>query len=280
MNELKKITTFLKENIALILLLIYSISFINYYIFYKSFNISIFSYIGLNDLVFFTLEYVFKILLTIIVYELIFFIIFSIFWGFYEKIVLLSNKKIKLYLNSNKRNKERILNVFNEPFSKGLTNSKLTIAMLGVFVLFFFPYKQIIIPAYFVYMIYLMELISKEKRFNISISFASVIIVLSMIITTLYNSYSKRFEKEDYTISFKEDDKVITTAKDISSLNYLGETSTNIFLYDIKDKKAKIYNKSNISNFEIQNSSTIDKHIINIKNSYPIKILIKIINEK
>lgn len=280
MNELKKITAYLKDNIALILLLIYTISFTNYYIFYKSFNISIFNYVGLNDLIFFTLEYVFKILLIIVIYELIFFMIFSILWGVYEKIVLIWKKKLKLYLSSSKRNKERILNVFNKHFSKGLVNAKITIVMLGIFIIVFLPFKLITIPAYFVYFIYLLELISKEKMYGISVTFATVIIVLSMIFTTLYNSYSKRFEKENYTISFTEENKLITTEKCKSSLNYLGETSTNIFLYDIKSKKTKIYNKSSISDFEIQNSNTIDNYIILIKDSYPARIFMEMINEE
>lgn len=280
MNELKKITTYLKDNIGLILLLVYSVSFANYYIFYKSFNISIFNYVGLNDLIFFTLEYVFKILLIIAIYELIFFMIFSIFWGFYERIVLICKKKLKLYLNSDKRNKERILNVFNEHFSKGLINAKFTIVMLGIFVIVSLPFKLITIPAYFIYFIYLTELISKERMYGISVTFASVVIILSMIFTTLYNSYSKRFEKENYTISFTENNKLITTEKEKSSLNYLGETSTNIFLYDIESKKAKIYNKSNISDFEIQNSDTIDNYILLIKNSYPARKFMEMINEK
>lgn len=279
MNELKKITTYLKDNIALILLLVYSVSFINYYIFYKSFNISIFNYVGLNDLIFFTLEYVFKILLIIVLYELIFFTIFSIFWGFYEKIILIKKKKLKLYLNSNKRNRERILDVFNEHFSRCLINAKFTIVILGIFGMTFLPFKLVTIPAYFVYIIYLTELISKEKMYDYTVSFVSVIIILSIIFTTLYNSYSKRFEKEDYTISFSEGDTIVTTEQGKSSLNYFGETSTNIFLYDIKSKKAKIFNKSTISNFEIQNSETIDNYIVLIKDSFPMRKLIEIIYE-
>lgn len=279
MNELKKLTSYLKDNIVLILLLVYSISFINYYIFYKSFAISIFSYVGLNDLIFFTLEYVFNILLIIVIYELLFFLIFSILWAFYEKFVLIIKKKLILYLNSNKRNRERITNVFSEHFSNGLSYSKFTIVILGIFFISFLPDKLVTIPAYFVYFIYITELISKEKMYSFSVPFASIIIVLAMIFTTLYSSYSKRFEKENYTISFKENDKLITTEKGRSLLNYLGETSTNIFLYDIKNKKSKIYNKSSISSFEIQNSETIDNYIISIKDSYPVRQFIEMINE-
>jgi hypothetical protein len=280
MNELKKITTCLKDNIGQILLLVYTVSFVNYYIFFKSFNISIFNYLVLYDLIFFTLEYLFQILLIIVIYELIFFLIFSILWGFYEKIVLISKKKLKLYLNSDKMNRERILDVFNEYFSKGLINAKFTIVLLGIFGIFFLPFKLITIPAYLIYIIYLTELISKERMYGFSVTFASIILILSMIFTTLFNSYSKRFEKENYTISFKEENQIITTEKGKSSLNYLGETSTNIFLYDIKSKKAKIYNKSSISDFEIQNSDTLDNYILLVKESYPVRKFMEMINEK
>lgn len=271
MNEFKKLTIFLKDNIVLILFLVYSISFINLYIFYKSFNISIFGYVGLNDLIFFTLEFVFNILIIIVIYEFIFFLIFTIFWGLYEKLVLIIKKKLKLYLKSDKRTRQRITNTFNKHFSKSLINAKFIIVTLGVFFIFFLPNKLITIPAYFVYIIYLTELISKEKMYEFSVPFASIIIVLAMIFTTLYSSYSKRFEKGNYTISFKENNRFITTKKGLSSLNHLGETSTNIFLYDIESKKAKIYNKSNITDLEIQNSETIDTYIILIRDSYLVR---------
>ncbi len=101
-----------------------------------------------------------------------------------------------------------------------------------------------------------------------------------MIITTLCSSYSKRFEKEDYTISFKENNRFITTKKGLSTLNYIGETSTSIFLYDIESKKTKIYSKSNVSDYEIQNTGSIDDYIIKIKESYPVELLIDLLNEK
>lgn len=280
MNELRKITTDLKDNIALVLLYVYTIGFINYYIFYKSFNISIFNYVGLNDLIFFTLGYVFKILLIIVVYELIFYFIFIILWGLYEKIVLIWKRKFKLYLKSDEKNRERILNVINKHFSKRLVNVKLIIVVLGIFFIRFAPFKLLAIPAYFVYLFYVLVLILKEKIYGFLVTLSAVIIGLLMIFNTLYNSYSKRFEKDNYTISFIEENKLITTEKGISSLNYLGETSTNIFLYDIKSKKAKIFNKSSISGLEIQNTGFIDESIIRIKKSYPFRKTMEIFTEK
>lgn len=280
MTELKKLTTFIKDNITLILLLIYSVSFINYYLFYKSFAISVFNYITISDLIFFTLEYVFKILLIIIVYEIVYFFVFSVFFELYEKVVLLVKKKFLLYLKSNKKNKERILELFHDSYNQSLAGSKLLVVIIGIFFVGLLPNKLIFIPAYFVYFIYVLEVISEERMFDFSIPFASVIIILSMLFTTCYSSYTKRFTKDEFVISFIVDNKEVTTENKYSSLNYLGETSTNIFLYDIKTKKAKIYNKNNISDLEIQNTNTLDDFIIQAKNSYPIKILIEMFKEK
>ena len=66
MIEYKKIFDYFKNNLTFILLITYIISFINFYIYYKSFNISIFNYIDISDLIFFFFEYLFKILLIII----------------------------------------------------------------------------------------------------------------------------------------------------------------------------------------------------------------------
>lgn len=262
MNDLKNIATFLKENVVLILVIIYSISFINYYLFYNSFSISIFNYVGLNDLIFFPIEYAFKIFLFVLLIETVILLIFSFFWFSKENFILLRRKEVLFYLSSNKRNRERIRKVLRKHFDESLIETKWAIVMIGIFAVAFLPYRLILFPVYLIYFIYLFESTSKEKQFGISISFAIVILVISLIFSTLYNSYSKRFEKEDYTISFKENDNLITTEKGKSTLNYLGETSTNIFLYDIESKKAKIYNKSIITEFEIQNTSTIDDYLI------------------
>jgi len=278
MTEINKIIKLLKENLTLILLVIYSVSFTNYFIYYKSFNISIFNYINVTDLIFFTLEYIFKITLIIFIYEVTVFIIFTFLFNVYERIVLLKRKKLEFYLKS-KKNKKKIEKLFLKPFQKGLLNTKFFLFFLGVFILPFLPYKLIIFPAYFIYIIYLLELGSKERMFKFSIPFVSIIIFISMIVTTLFNSYSKRFEKEDYFISFKQDSKAITTSKS-SHLNYLGETSTYIFLYDISTRKSKIYQKSSLTNIEVQNNGRIDEYIFEVKEFYPVKLFIDWLNEK
>ncbi|WP_339812426.1 hypothetical protein [uncultured Imperialibacter sp.] len=281
MDKLKIIFSFFtKENISITLLIIYSVSFINYYLYYKSFSIPIFNYLAVADLVYFTLEYVFQIVLIILLYEISFFIAFSYLWIIYERIVLIRRKKFFYYLGLNKRQKERITDLFEKPFKKGLASSKMIIALIGIFFIGFFPNKLLFIPAYFVYFVYLIGVISDERMLNISIPMAIVIIILCMLISTLFNSYTKRFEKDEYSISFIENNEFITTEKCKGNLNYLGETSTNIFLYDIDNKVSRIYNKSKITSFEIQNTNNLDFFIIKIRDSYPFKILREMLNEQ
>ena len=280
MDELKKIFRFFtKENISITLLIIYSVSFVNYYLYYKSFSIPVFNYLSIPDLVYFPIEYVFQIVLIILMYEISFFIVFSIFWTIYERIILIIRKRFFYYLSLNKTQKARIIDLFEKPFKNGLTGSKFIIALIGVLFIGYLPNKLLFIPAYFVYFIYLLEIMSDKKMLNISISMATVIIILCMIFTTLYNSYTKRFEKDEYSISFNENNEFITTEKCKSNLNYLGETSTNIFLYDIDNKVSKIYSKSKVTNLEIQNTSSLDAIILKIRDLYPIKIFREMLNE-
>ena len=275
----KNIISFFKENITLILIGLYSLSFINYYIYYKSFDISIFNYIGLNDLIFFSLEYIFKIILLIFICEVFLFIIFSIIYSIYEKIVLfILKKKCKLYILSNKKNKERIDNILHNRFSNSLLNFRFTIIILSLFIIPHFPNKLIIIPTYLVYCMYYFEKIMKEKFLSsFTLIGSCVVIIISTLTTTLVKSYNKRFEKDDYIIYFYEDSKFISTDTKVSCYNYLGETSSNIFLYDIETKESKIVNKENITDIKIKNTNDIDKYILIIKENYMIKLYTKML---
>lgn len=274
--------SFFKENITLILVALYSLSFINYYIYYKGFDISIFNYTGLNDLLFFSLEYIFNIILLIFICEVLLFMIFSIIYSLYEKFVIfIVKKKGKLYLLSHNRTKKRIENIFNNRFSNSLLNFRFTIILLSLFIIGFFPNKLIVIPTYFVYFVYYLEKIAKEKFLSsFTLIGACVIIIISTLISTLVNSYNKRFEKDDYIISFYEDSKFISTDTKVSCYNYLGETSSNIFLYDIETKESKIVYKENITDVKIKTKNNIDKYILKLKNTFMVKNFIEMINQK
>lgn len=261
-----KIFQSLKENITIVALAIYGITFLNYYIYYNSFQISIFNYIGLNDMIFFFLEYIFKILSCIIITEILLFIIYVFLFEIFVKIRLNSTKKRrKFYKNLNENNTKRVNKTIEKGFSKSLIQFKLTIVTLSLIGLAFLPLKTLLIPTYFIYLIFLLEKIQKERDYKILIYFGGAIVFISLLITTFINSYDKRFEKDNSNISFYENNTFITTNRDLSCYNYLGETSTHIFLYDIEKKKSKIYNKNNLNDITIENSNLIDSSITKIK---------------
>lgn len=258
-----------KENLGLIILIIYGVTFINYYIYFKSFEIPIFNYIGLNDMVFFFIEYLFKIIFLIFLTEIALFLIYILPFSFYEKIQIYWRKKWrKLYIKSDKRNRDRIKNLFNKVFIESLNNFRFTVVFLSIFAVPFLPYKIVVFPAYFIYFIYYLNKIAKEAMPEFLIIFSSIIVVISMLVSTLVNLHDKRFEKDNFIISFYENEKYITTNQNLSCCNYLGETSTNIFLFDIETKESIICNKQNISDIKIKNSTSIDVCTAYIKSTF------------
>ena len=278
MNKINRISNFLKNNLTIILFVIYAISFVNYFIYYKSFNISIFNYLSISDLLFFALEHFLKIILAIFLFEILFFIVYSCIFTVYQIVVLKWKKKLLFYMKS-KKNRERINNLFNTSFDDGLIGGKFIVMILGIFAIGLLPFQSIIIPAYFVYFLYLLESHSEEKRFDISIPITLFIVFVIMLFSTTHQAYIKRFYKDDFLVSLIENDSVITTDTKTSTLNYLGETSTNIFFYDINSKKARIVFKSNIRNLEIQNNETLDNYIIVIRDNFFIQNFIKMLND-
>jgi hypothetical protein len=269
---------FFKGNITLILLGLYALSFVNYYIYYNSFEISIFNYIGLYDLIFFSLEYIFKIVLVIFIWEVLFYIVFSCLFDLYTLyIILIHKKKYKLYFFSNRSKKKRLKNViFNKYFNDNIVVNKVLFILILMAVIVFSPYKLTTIPALCIYFIYIFHKSDEVKLYDFTITAISFIIIVFTLITTLFSSYSKRFEKDDYCISFYENSKLITTDK-TSTYNYLGESSTYIFLYDFKNKESKIYFKENISELKIKNTNNFDTYALNIKESSFVRTFLEMI---
>lgn len=267
---------FLKNNIPLILLGLYALSFINYYIYYNSFEIPIFNYIGLNDMLFFSLEYIFRILLLITIAEILIFIVFTILFGWYERFVLLFiKKKWYLYGNASKKNKKRILNIFNKQFDNSIFQFGMTTIFILLFVVAFSSYKLVLFPTALIYLIYYIEKGTPEKFWDITLMMATGIIFISMLFSTIVNSYDKRFEKDNNIISFYENSIFVSTDTKLSCYNYLGETSTHIFLYDIENKESKIYGKENVSEFTIKNINKTDKYIKKIQENSIFKFLFR-----
>lgn len=257
-NNLFQGLNFFKENLTLIIIGIYSISFANYYLFYSSFNINILSYVGINDLLFFTLEHFFKILIIFILIEILLFIIFVFFFTIWRNYTLI-RRKGTLYLQSTKKNRKRLIGVFNKKLDGGYRDFRVSMAFILLFCVVFLPNKLLLMPVIMVYMFYSLGRYIKDKDItNFTLTFSVSIVTLFLITNTLYNIYSKRFIKDEFEISFYENDKFISTEKKLMTYNYLGETSTHIFIYDLKLKKSKVIFKEAMTDYTINSNNDID----------------------
>lgn len=273
--------SFFKENITLILLGLYSLSFVNYYVYYKSFEISIFNYIGLNDMLFFSLESIFKVIGLIFIGEIILYVIYVWLFSFYENLVIfIFKRKGVFYFKSDKEGRERIKKVFHKQFKKSLVTFKYLILTICFFSAAFLPNKLILVPTIMIYFLYHVHRTTEDGISEFLWVMSAAILIISTLVTTLVNSYNKRFEKDDYIISFYENSNFISTNRDVSCYNYLGETSSHIFLYDIENKESKTYFKDNVSELKIKNQNNIDKYIFMIKENPVFKLYSEMYNRK
>lgn len=272
---------FFKENITLILLGLYSLSFVNYYVYYKSFDISIFNYIGLNDMLFFSLEYIFKIIAFIFLSEAVLYITYTWIFIIYEKLVIfIFRRKGLFYIKSSKENKERIGKIFHKKFRKTILGFKFLVLIVAIFASISLPNKLVIYPILMICLVYYLNKLTENGMSEFLFVMSIGIIIISTLVTTLVNSYNKRFEKDDYVVSFNENSNHISTDKNVSCYNYLGETSSHIFLYDIEKKESKIYFKESVSELIIKNQNDIDKYILMIKESFIFQVADETYNRK
>jgi len=120
-----------------------------------------------------------------------------------------------------------------------------------------YPLKLIIIPSLFLYFFYLLNQIDRNKTQNLTLFLCSLTIIIGLALSTINNLFNKRFIKDETAISFMEGEQIISTHKQSSNLNYLGETSKYLFIFDIKTKTTKIFFKENITSLQIENSHNL-----------------------
>lgn len=276
-TNIKEVVNFLKEHMLVVSLSLYAISLTNYYLYFWSFGISIFSYVTINDLVFSITKHVLDIFAIVLIIEILLFITYTFYYRlFCELLTLYRRGKLPLYMTSTKANKERILKIFEKGFSPTYTKYRLTLLIIQLFLLITLPALSITIPAYFISFTYSLSRLNDDapRLRQLFYSFICLILLISLFGKTLIDSYNIRYDKTDFDISFKESNNLISTAEN-TKLNFLGETSLAIFVYDIEKKKARIYGKSDISVVEINNSK-MDKNLASIKQTWLFKQLAKV----
>lgn len=250
MDWLNKSIDFVKSNFNVLLIVVYIISYANYYIYYGNFNIDIVSYISLTDLLFYPLKLALGIFFAIIIIDLVLSFAFtftSIFvWRPYMTLIL-KTKRFSMRSEESRRRLRKIRhNYTNE------NDFKEFLAFIGSIACMFLKFDIVIIlfPSLIVYMALLLG--HDEKGYHVTTTMAIIVLLGTMLITSVYGVYDKRYLKDDYSISFIENNTRISTDEESSTINYLGQSSDYIFLYDIEKKTSLIYSKSNISDIRIK----------------------------
>lgn len=85
---------------------------------------------------------------------------------------------------------------------------------------------------------------------QISLSFLYVILIICFAIWGHIDGNLNKTSKNSSIVEFSENQKSYNT--NLDSLNYIGETSSYLFLYDRNNRNSLIFNKQNISNFRIK----------------------------
>ncbi|MCS3529195.1 hypothetical protein [Chryseobacterium sp. JUb7] len=257
MKRLEKIFfKILGSNLSIILIALCSLTSINYFIYYQSFNISIFSYITINDLLFNSLELIFIIFSIIFIIEIFLFTIAVGIYNLYEKILLIKRKETIRYYRQNENYKRKIEKVFEKDFYLRVNQFKLGISFICMFLVILAPYRYIFIPSVIIYFLYRLLKFNKDdkgKMWKFFSYFSIIILTISSLINTIDNIYLKKNFKDNFIIEFKENEIYYSTKQTRSNLNYLGETSSHLFLYDLDSQNSLIFFKENIIQYKIEN---------------------------
>lgn len=249
-----------KSNIPIIILIFYSLGYVYLNRFYSRFNISIENYINLTDIIFFAINSLIKITLLFFIIE----IILSIISIFILKIYYLSEKDEKI--------KE-------EKIDTNLKYASFTIFIIFGFLLNFIIKGDIVIYFSYFFTFFLVKTFqithfeNKEDKKNM-LEFLFIFLYLLLLISFAIWGYKDgNFTKDNECkneIIFNENDKKFDTSSD--TLNFIGETSLYVFLFDNKNRKSLIFQKDKIDNFKINDKSLTEKKEDSLSKAYSKKI--------
>jgi len=241
-----------KTNVPIVLIVFYSLGYVYLNRYYDRFNISIENYINLTDIIFVTIKSLISLSLIYLVVEICLFIVSrSILKITYR--LMVNRETIK---RAKKKNiHDRYYSLVIESQTNGLSIFVLIIGSLVL--LYFLDDKFIIFSLFFpfliikIYQIYHFE--NDKERKEIGQWTLIVLYIVLLFSFGIWGHLDGDFTKESKStsfIEFYENQEVYNTKVD--SLNYIGETSSYLFLYDKKNRTSLIFNKGNISNFKVK----------------------------
>lgn len=251
-----------KEYWSFILIAVYSIAYCYNYIYYSLFDINIFHYTTLTDLLFFSIEQIIVLIGLVVLFDIIGILVIELIYSFFIN----SKIKLKLKIKFEKRNVKFSNNYLNNVIARYQKSRSsydfLYFAVIWTFVAILFKYLDIplitagaLVTAGFLNFNFKLFKLTKHKG-NIDdyvrkiAFFLGYIMIIFMVgvqayfssVDIKYHRNTKKYLSFNYLgMLYKVDDK----------LRFVGETSTYIFLYNKPDETTLIFPKTKVDNLKI-----------------------------
>lgn len=265
-----------KNNLPIILIIVYSMGFAYLNRYFSRFDIAIENYINLTDILFFTVTTLFKLSVFFLIVELIVgFICLALLNGYF----MFKHRKNLLKISRKSVNKQKLRERYNSLIIDSAVERNLYATMIVAYVIlavamFFYTKEYLLVvsltlPLMIVKQFYPKsnpiknsEIETKEKKKK------SILYLFGFTFATLFcfavlgNRTGNNVKKAStYTkpIEFYEDTTFYSTIS--TEYQYIGETSSYIFLYDRTTKKSRIFNKQSITSIGIIDPAIREKEL-------------------
>ena len=252
-----------KSLVPVIAIILYTYGYSYLSIYYGFFDISIEYYVSLTDILFKTIN--------ILIFLSIFFLIQEIFLILWSTAVLKVyyfrklNGKIKNRIKSEKVYDRYYVQVIEKYIERNLeTVSLFSFLIFGSTLIFLTKEYLNGMTVFFPFLIVkLYKFTPKEnsETKNRIIKFSSLALFVILLISFGLWGYNDATEVKEnglsHKIEFKSNNVSYKTGYD--NLNFIGETSSYIFVYDKKERKTLVFSKINLTDFKVFNISLTEK---------------------
>lgn len=263
---MRKIVEIFKSEISLILVLIYSLGYSYLFVYYKLLGIPIEYYVNITDILFKAIEILLQIVLLYLLQAMLLSsVAMFVLRIYYSRILNFRLWKRKIKKEVYKRYSNTILERSKE------NNIELVVfflyVLLGAF-LFYIPddfrsFDIVYILFLIVRMYFLthkIEVKEPNKFRELLVGGFVVFLLLSFIVSAQFRSVAVKNGNISKIIEFKDNGKLISTSN--SNINYIGESSTYIFLYDKTTRESLIFSKQKVEELKYGDSFVKEKAII------------------
>lgn len=249
----------IKSSVSIVILIVYSFGYTYLNSYYSRFNIFIENYINLNDLIFLTIKALFIISLI--------YLAVVILLRFISKIFLTSTfYTIRFFCIMGKGENKAVYKRYYSYIIKNILNQyskwiSIFILLALIYIVSYFNNNDdrvitIFLPLIAIEVFFMAKELNdqdKKKVHYFFIVFFYIILLSCFSIFGLVDGNINKISKNSTIVEFVENDVFYDTSSD--SLNYLGETRSYLFIYDIRNQNSLIINKDNITNFRVQDVS-------------------------